>query len=90
MIQAQPTSLFAYINEVKPTLGHRQKTIYEALGLRESFTNTEMAAYLDWPINTITPRMKELRKIGLVRCAGTRECKVTGRNVLSWEIGKII
>ncbi len=90
MIQAQQTSLFAYHAEVKPTLGHRQKTIYEALGTRESFTNTEMAAYLDWPINTITPRMKELRKIGLVRCAGTRECKVTGRNVLSWEIGRLI
>ena len=86
----QQTSLFAFYNEVKPTLGHRQKVIYEAFGTRENFTNSEMSAYLNWPINTVVPRVNELRKVGLVRQSGIRTCKVTGRNVIAWEVGKII
>lgn len=89
-MQLQQTSLFAYYNDVKPTLGHRQKTIYEALGKRDNFTNCEMATYLDWPINTVVPRVSELRKMGLVRMAGIRKCNITGRKVIAWEVGKLI
>lgn len=86
----QQTSLFAYMNEIKPTLGERQKVIYNALRSRLNFTNTELADYLGFPINTVTPRVGELRKLGLVRNAGIRKCKVTGRNVISWEVGRIL
>ena len=84
------TSLFAYRAEIKPTLGERQRAVYEALKTRANFTNCEMATWLSAPINTITPRMGELRKIGLVRSAGVRKCNITGRNVLCWEVGKLI
>ena len=90
MHQVQQTSLFAYQNEVKPTLGERQKVIYEALKTRDNFTNTELANYLDFPINTVTPRVGELRKLGLVQISEIRMCKVTGRRVISWEVGKLI
>lgn len=90
MNQVQQTSLFAYHGEVKPTLGERQKVIYNALRSRPNFTNTELAEYLNFPINTVTPRVGELRKLGLVRQAGIRTCKITGRTVISWEVGIIL
>lgn len=82
----QDTSLQAYYNEVKPTLGERQRVVYEALKTKEDITNTELSLLLDWPINTVVPRVNELRKIGLVEDAGKRICRVTGRSVHSWRL----
>lgn len=86
----QQTSLFTYYNEIKPKLGKRQKLIYEALKTRENFTNQEIADHLGLQINTITPRIKELRDAGLVRFACERKCESTGRNVKAWEVGKLL
>lgn len=81
----QQTSLFAYRNEVKPTLGARQKIIYEEIQKHEDVTNGEISASLHIPINTVTPRVNELRKLGMVVLAKTRKCRVTGRTCLSWK-----
>lgn len=83
----QQTSLFAYRNEIKPTLGDRQRVVYEALRTRKNFTNTELATWLSFPINTVTPRVNELRKMGLVRLSETRKCAQTSRMCCAWEIG---
>lgn len=81
----QQTSLFAYYTEIKPTLGERQKVVFEELKKSGQMTNSEIAASLHAPINTITPRVHELRKMGLVKEWGKRVCKVTGRTVIAWE-----
>jgi len=47
-------------------------------------SNSEMAEALGWPINTVTPRVNELRKRGLITQVDTRKCKVTGRIVKVW------
>lgn len=86
----QETSLFTFMHEVQPTLGERQKAVYEALRTRQSFTNRELATFLGWEINTITPRVLELRKKGLVRKSGIRMCSETGRRAIAWEVGRII
>lgn len=86
----QQTSLFAYRNEIKPTLGARQKAIYDVLQTRKNWTNTEIAHYLSFPINTVTPRIKELREMDLVRLSETRKCNITGRICCSWEVGIIL
>ncbi len=86
----QQTSLFAYRNEIKPTLGERQSAVYEVLREKGSMTNNEIAHWLSAQINTITPRIYELRKMGLVRLSDTRKCRITGRTCCSWECGKII
>lgn len=82
----QETSLRAYFNEIHPRLGERQQEVLAAfvLGARD-WTNSELSQCLRKPINTITPRVFELRAAGLVEEAGKRICKVTGRKVLSWR-----
>lgn len=82
----QETSRIAYRHDVLPTLGQRQKKIYETLELRDSFTNSELAHYLGWTINTVTPRIFELRKLNLVTDSGKRTCRITGRTAIAWRI----
>lgn len=84
----QQTSLFAY-REITPTLGDRQKVVYEALGKFDHITNAQLSEYLGWGINRITPRVLELRKMGLVREWGMVKDK-SGRSAIAWEVGKII
>jgi DNA-binding MarR family transcriptional regulator len=84
----QTTSLFAY-EEVKrrknPSLGDRQRAVFEELRQHEDLTNGELAAALNWPINTVTPRCKELREQGRVVEACRRPCRVTGRTCIAWR-----
>lgn len=82
----QETSLRVYRDEVEPTLGKRQKIVYEAFKQKEEWTNSELSSFLGIPINAITPRVFELRQKGLVQEAKRRPCKVTGRTCIAWEI----
>ena len=82
----QQTSLSAYKTEIQPTLGNRQQTVYEAIRKFPDLTNSELSAFLNWPINTVTPRVKELRDRGLVMQGKVRTCRVTGRNVIAWMV----
>ena len=86
----QPTSLHAYNTEIRPTLGARQKTILEAVqeiqNERENATNTEIAKHLNFPINTVTPRVFELRKMGYLTESVTRPCRATGRRAKTWRV----
>jgi DNA-binding MarR family transcriptional regulator len=73
----QDTSLHAYALATQ-NLGAKQKQVLDALRFFPDATNAEIAARLGWPINRVTPRMKELREQGLVLEAGRPTCKVTG------------
>jgi hypothetical protein len=48
-------------------------------------TNAELAAKMNWPVNRITPRILELRKMELVLDTGRRICKVTGSTAHAWK-----
>ena len=85
----QDTTVTTYYEKVKPSLGDRQKVIWTALNEREDWTNSELASHLDWPINTVTPRVKELREIDIVEPAGKRICRVTGLRVNAWRVRRI-
>jgi hypothetical protein len=80
----QDTSLFAY-SVATQNLGAKQKEVLDCLRYFPDATNAEIAAKMNWPVNRITPRMLELRKLGLVLDAGTRTCKVTGSTAHSWR-----
>jgi|25BtaG_2_1085352.scaffolds.fasta_scaffold00534_2 Mn-dependent DtxR family transcriptional regulator len=84
----QPTSLQAY-DEVKKTLGRRQSFVFIGIDTAGSVTNSELATQLDWPINTITPRVFELRKMGLVKEDCKRKCTVTGRRAIAWRVRRL-
>jgi hypothetical protein len=80
----QDTSLFAY-SVATQNLGAKQKEVLDALRFYPDATNAELAAYLKWPVNRITPRCLELRKMGLILEAGKRQCKVTGGTAHCWK-----
>jgi predicted transcriptional regulator len=82
----QETSLEAYYSRVLPSLGEKQRTVLQFLRRRgEAMTNAEIAQALNLQINTITPRILELRKMELVFDAGRRTCKVTGSMAHAWK-----
>ncbi len=83
----QSTSLEAY-EEVKKTLSKKQITVFNALKQYNSrtFTNTELAECLGWPINTVTPRIFELRQKSLVKEGCKRRCGITHRTAIAWRI----
>lgn len=82
----QDTSTKAYREDALPTLSQRHSAVMNALGFLTSATNSELAHYLGWPINTVTPRIHELRKLGKVADLGKRSCEVTGRTAYVWTI----
>jgi predicted ArsR family transcriptional regulator len=83
----QNTSLIAY-EEIKDDLGRRQS---EVLRLLESsdmpLCNLDISELLNWPINCVTGRVKELREAGLVEDAGV-SMSPTGRPAHYWRIKK--
>jgi DNA-binding MarR family transcriptional regulator len=58
----QQTSLQAYLTDVRPKLNQKQHEVYRALEEYGPCTNRQLAEYMDRPINTITPRVLELRE----------------------------
>ena len=94
----QATSLFAWM-EVQPTIGLRQLQVIDALRELGPSSNSELASHLGWSINSVTPRVHELRgltknkKLNVplvwpprVVDAGVRECRVTRRTVKVWAL----
>lgn len=68
------TSLWAYARATQG-LGKKQKEVLDALWFFPDAPNAEIAARLNWPVNRITPRCLELRKMGLILDAGKRTCR---------------
>lgn len=83
------TSLDAY-QEIKPTLGSRQKVVLDAIHhiiyTKNTFpTNLELSQFMGIPINSITPRTNELEKLGKIFISDKRLCKVSGRMARTWR-----
>jgi len=79
------TSLEAY-DEVKENLGERQLKVLNALRKIQPATNSMIAKYLNLPINTITPRMHELRnQKKRVTYTFTDVCPITKRKAMFWK-----
>jgi hypothetical protein len=66
-------------------LGANQKQVLDALRFYPDATNRELKEYMHWEINSITPRVGELREQGLVIDAGMRPCKIMGKRVHAWK-----
>ncbi len=66
-------------------LGRRQQTVYNLLRRYPGgLSNMEIAHYLGWSVNRVTPRVFELRQKGLVRPGPRRPCSITGQTVQTW------
>lgn len=84
----QETSKDAYHQEVVPKLGNKQKAVLEVLEKFEDMTNKEISDYTGNPINTVTPRILELRRKGVVVLSQIRLDKTTGMRAMAWKIKK--
>jgi|SRR3989338_4036863 len=83
----QQTSIKTYHDEILPTLGARQEAVLKQFADTDhGFTNSELAMRLGWPINTVTPRVYELRRLKVLEECCKRACRVTGRRVICWKI----
>lgn len=81
------TSMMAYNDLVSSgKLGEKQQDVYHALSHMVEASNGELAKYLHWPINTVTPRVYELRSLGLVFEVGKRPCTISGRKAKIWSV----
>lgn len=83
----QVTSLMAY-DSIKNSLGNKQKIVLEAIFKLGEATNRDIKNHLGWDINSITPRVKELREMKLVTEAKTDNDKTTGRLSIYWRVTK--
>ena len=79
----QDTSYESYQYALK-TMSKRQHEVLRVLRNLDRATNHEISERTGWAINTVTPRIKELRNKGLVHPAGTK-IDVTGRRAIVWE-----
>lgn len=86
MSNVRDTSLETYFGEIQPTLGKRQKAVFDIIEKLGSSTNLEISRYSGIPINQVTPRTNELVKKGLVVADTKRECSVSHKTVYSWRV----
>ena len=84
----QQTSLMAY----KMAQKHLNKSQRTILTLWEGgcgeLTNAEIGQRLGWPINRVTPRVLELRRMNppKLRDCGIRKCNVTNNTAHQWGL----
>lgn len=83
----QETSLIAYEDLKRDKiLSDRQESVYNILKNLECANNTILSLKLGWTINRITPRILELRKMGLVIKDSIRPCPITKKLTWFWRI----
>jgi hypothetical protein len=83
MPMIQETTLEAY-KIIKPELGELQKVVYQTIVMNPGMSNHDIARFLHWEINRVTPRVKELRDKGIVICGGTKQDRITNKKVMMW------
>ena len=77
------TTLSTYI-EIKPNIAGNQLIVYNAVVRNPKSSNQDIAAFLHWPINSVTPRTLELREKEYIRICGTKK-NAAGRTVQIME-----
>lgn len=78
------TSQEAYA-KIHDELGAKQQIVFEAIKELGTATNEAISEYLNWPINTVTPRVTELKKFGLIDVEGLGVNK-SGFSAKLWSI----
>jgi len=80
----QSTSIEAF-KEVKESLGDRQRQVYLCLKHIQPANNLMVSKKLNIPINSVTPRVKELRDKKLVGVAFVDRDLFTGKKSIYWR-----
>lgn len=80
----QQTSLLAF--KKLENIGSKQRACYNVIQREGSASNYDIAKELNWEINRVTPRVKELREMGLVEEAYKAMHPITERTVIYWSV----
>jgi len=78
------TSKTAY-DSIVDKLGDRQEQVFEAIKSMKQATNEQLSDYLHLPIQSITGRVNELNRYGLVEPVGIERTK-SGRPAKLWSV----
>jgi len=80
----QDTSLEAYYS-MEHKINDMQRLVLNIIKVYPGVSNREISVILHKPINTVTPRVKELRAMGFVKFHHDKIDRRTGRRVKAWE-----
>jgi predicted ArsR family transcriptional regulator len=72
---------FAYVN-----LNKQQERVLEIIKKWQPISNDRIAAHLGCFVHQVTPRVLELRNLGLVEYCGEAESTISKRKVSLWRI----
>ena len=68
-------------------LSKRRFQVYDTLFNRGPLTQMETSRLIPEALDhSISPRFAELENLGVVKSVGERVCKITGRNVMIWDV----
>ena len=81
----EQTSITAF-RSLQHTLGKRQARVLSVLGRFGRLNNREIALHSGLPINCVTPRVLELRRLGLVAPDIIVTDMVTHRKTITWRV----
>ena len=88
-MKTRQTSIDCY-NEIRANglLSKRRFEVYEALLSSAPCTSSEAIrnAKTTFGVFGVSSRFTELRDLGVIHEVRTRECRVTGRNVIEWDL----
>lgn len=85
MVQETSLEALTGIQNDKLGLSNRQLIVLSGLMYLGIGTNTMIARHLRLPINCVTGRVFELRKLGLIVESHKGECPITKRNCIWWK-----
>ena len=83
----QQTSLEAY-KAILPELSNKQQEVVDVIEHHPGMSNHDIARFLNWEINTVTPRVNELREKGVVDLHAIKVDRITEKKVMTWEVVK--
>ena len=79
------TSLSAY--KQLQHISNKQQDVLIQIHIHPNSTDIQIAQYLIWPINRVTPRRGELEKLGLIVSSGVIR-QINGRLSHTWRLKK--
>lgn len=79
------TSMPAY-RDAQKDINKKQQTVLDAIICLGTCNDHQIAEYLGWSINRVTPRRGELIEQGQIELAFKGKSFETGRNVNFWKV----
>lgn len=78
------TQATAY-QEIRETLPEKRRIVLNAIDTLGLATLIEIANWLGWPINSVSGRVTELAKDGLIEDSGQRATNPSGKKAILWK-----